>query len=332
MLFLLSAIVATTIHIAGDSNYCVDIPGGEFKNGKNVQLYECNGSPAQDFMLLETGETQPTPPTKVTTGPASLADPSTPAKDGYFLAFSDEFDGDTLDLTKWNLITDGSGGGNSENEYYLSFPANHQVAKGYLTIHAQKQSFLGQSWTSAKLTTMGRFDFLYGYVEARIKIPSGQGAWPAFWALPANNLYGQWPTSGELDIMEILGGDPGHLYTTVHYGPAWPNQKQLGKTTTATPGTDYSQDYHVYAMDWQQDHIDFLLDGTTVFTVKSTDAQWQTDAQGAAASTASGAWPFAERFYLILNMAVGGNWPGAPNPALSAFDMSVDYVRVYTAN
>jgi beta-glucanase (GH16 family) len=150
--------------------------------------------------------------------------------------------------------------------------------------------------------------------------------------MPKDSLFGQWPTSGEIDIMEILGGAPDLQYTTLHYGPHWPNQKQIGQTTNATPGTNFAQDFHTFGVDWQPDHMDFYVDGHVVWSVKSTDAQWQTDDQGAKVSDCSGAWPFCKPYYLILNLAVGGAWPGAPDPKFTSFDYVVDYVRVYQAD
>lgn len=334
MLSLIAALIASPITYTANPNYCLDVQSGQATNGTKVQLWTCNGSPAQDF---DGAATAPVPAAPARTQPASappstgrsLADAATPAKAGYSVAFSDEFAGTKLDLTKWNLVTDGSGGGNAEQEYYLPFPANHFLSDGNLTIRVIKQPFLGQAYTSAKLTTQGIFDFTYGWIEARIKVPMGQGLWPAFWTMPKDMLYGQWPTSSEIDIMEILGGDPGKLYGTIHYGPAWPNQKQLGGVKVATPGTDYSQDFHVYAADWQADHVDFYLDGVKYFTVSATDTQWQTDFQGAVASTGPNGWPLNIPHYVILNMAMGGQWPGNPDARITQADMVVDYVRVY---
>lgn len=330
-----AALVAAPIHYAADPNYCIDLPSGRAVNGAKLQLWRCNGDKAQDFDLgapLPPLAAPPSPaaptPTPTPVFASTLVDAATPAKEGYTLAYSDEFNGAALDLTKWNLVCDGSGGGNNELQYYLPFPANHFLEGGKLTIRVLKQSFLGQPYTSAKLTTQGLFDFTYGYVEARVKVPQGQGLWPAFWTMPKDSLYGQWPTSGEIDIMEILSGDPGKLYGTIHYGPAWPNQKQSGGVKVATPGTDYSQDYHVYAVDWRADRIDWYLDGVKYFTVAKSDvADWQTGSQGAGVS--ADGWPFNIPHYLIFNMAMGGQWPGAPDASITQGDMLVDYVRVY---
>lgn len=333
MLLLVAALLAAPIHYSADPNFCIDVANGTAQNNQKIQLYRCNGSKAQNFDVVPLGATSPVPAPVPVTGAkpsdASQVDAATPQKAGYHVAFSDEFTGTALDLTKWNLIVDGSGGGNNEEEFYTPFPANHTVADGLLTIHAKRGSFLGMPWTSAKLNTLGLFDFTYGYIEARLKVPQGQGAWPAFWMMPKDSLWGIWPTSGEIDIMEILGGAPNQQHTTLHFGKNWPNQEQIGGTVTATPGTDFSQDFHTYGVDWQPDHMDFYLDGKIVYSVKSTDAQWHTDAQGAPASSCSGGWPFCEPFYLILNLAVGGAWPGPSDPTRAAFDFAVDWVRVY---
>ena len=336
MILLIAALLAAPIHYAADHNFCLDVAGGKPGNNAKIQLYKCNQTAAQDFDVGQPAAAPaaaptvtPLPPLSVPSAAprAGLIDSATPARDGYHVAYSDEFNGTALDLTKWNLACDGSGGGNNELEYYLPFPSNHFLSDGKLTIRVLKQPFLGQAYTSAKLTTLGIFDFTYGYFEARIKIPRGQGLWPAFWTLPKDNLYGQWPTSGELDAMEILGGEPGKLYGTAHFGPAWPNQKQLGGVKVATPGTDYSQDYHVYGVDWQADHIDWYLDGVKYYTVSKGDGDWQTGDQGAA--TSSDGWPFNIPHYVIFNMAMGGQWPGAPDPSITQGDLLVDWVRVY---
>lgn len=339
MYILLATILAAPIHLNSNPNYCLGTSGNGTSPGVAVQVHTCNGGPSQDWSVGTTATPAAAPPSNpapTASAPStqagvasSLVDPNTPAKSGYHAVFSDEFNGAQLDLTKWNLECDGSGGGNNELEYYIAFPQNHFLQNSNLTIRAVKGAFLNQQWTSAKLTTKGLFDFQTGYVEFRAKIPNGQGAWPALWAMPKDMIYGAWPTSGEIDIMEILGGDPGKLYATLHYGKPWPNQQQIGGVSTATPGTDYSQDFHIYAVDWQTDHMDFYIDGAKYFTVNATDATWGTGVQGAASSTAPNGWPFNQPFYLIMNLAVGGAWPGAPDPKYSSFDFVIDYARVY---
>jgi beta-glucanase (GH16 family) len=341
MHILLATILAAPIHLNSNPNYCLGTASNATSPGTAVQLHTCNGGKSQDWSVGTAAASAAAPssnPAPAASAPStqagvasSLVDPNTPAKSGYHAVFSDEFDGAQLDLTKWNLACDGSGGGNNELQYYLPFPANHFLGNSNLTIRVVKQSFLGQQYTSAKLNTLGSFDFTYGWVEARIKVPRGQGLWPAFWTLPKDNLYGQWPTSGEIDIMEILGGAPNQLYGTAHFGPAWPNQLQLGGQHDLS-GVDYSQDFHTFAVDWQTDHIDWYVDGIKYFTVASTDGNWQTGAQGAAPSTAAGGWPFNLPNYVILNMAMGGQWPGAPDASITQADLVVDYVRVYQKN
>lgn len=340
MILLFMALLGAPIHVTSNPDMCIDIPSGDAAPGAKLQLWNCNGTPAQDFTVENAVIKAPAPapaPAPVNGSSSnstqySMVDPGSPQKDGYHLIFSDEFDGKSLDLTKWNLITDGSGGGNNELEYYVPFAPNHYLKNSLLTIHAQQQSFMGKPWTSAKLTTQGTFDFTFGYVEWKAKIPNGQGAWPALWLMPKDNLYGVWPTSGEIDVMEILGGNPSTLYGTLHYGKPWPNQQQIGGQSVAQAGTDYSQDFHTYGVDWQQDHMDFYVDGKVYYTVKSSDATWGTDVQSGVASTGSNGWPFSDPFFLIMNLAVGGAWPGAPDPKYSSFDFQIDYVRVYARN
>jgi beta-glucanase (GH16 family) len=262
-------------------------------------------------------------------GASSTVDATTPAKAGFVALWSDEFKGTALDLAKWSYTVDDLGGGNHELQYYVALPSNSFIADGNFVLRARKIDYMGRTWTSAKVTTLGTASFTYGYVEARMKVPQGQGMWPAFWMLPKDTTYGHWPTSGEIDIMEILGGNPNTLYGTLHYGQPWPKNEHLSGIKVMPAGTAFSDDFHVYGVDWQEDHIDWYLDGERYATIKATDKQWQTGAQGSPPSTAPGGWPFNKPFYMILNLAVGGDWPGAPDPALTGGELVVDYVRAY---
>ena len=235
------------------------------------------------------------------------------------LVWSDEFDGSTLDLTKWTpQIGDGCpslcGWGNSELEYYRA--ENAVVANGTLSIIAKEESFGGKNYTSARLRTKDKADFTYGRFEASIKLPVGQGIWPAFWMLSTDEPYGGWPQSGEIDIMEILGQEPDLLHGTIHYGPAWPNNQSSTATYRLLNGI-FNDDFHEFAIEWDVNEIRWYIDDY-LFSTKT------------AADVAPNAWPFDHDFHMLLNMAVGGNWPGPPN-ASTVFPqvMEVDYVRVY---
>ena len=233
------------------------------------------------------------------------------------LAWSDEFNGTTLDLTKWTPEIGGGGWGNSELEYYRA--ENATVSSGFLTITAKQESFGGNSYMSSRLITKNLADFRYGKFEARIKLPVAKGMWPAFWMLPTDNVYGGWPRSGELDIMELIGTYPNRTYGTVHEGTA-ANGSQLssGQSVTLSSGT-FADDFHVFSTEWSPDLIKIYLDGVLFHTVTPT-------------SFAGGKWAFDQRFFMILNLAVGGSWPGSPDGTTTfPQTMVVDYIRVYTS-
>lgn len=233
---------------------------------------------------------------------------------GWTLAWSDEFDGDALDRSKWVPETGGHGWGNKELQFYTGRPENVRVGGGMLTIEARKEAHQGSEYTSARLKTAGLKETQYGRYEARIKIPKGQGIWPAFWMLGANIGSAGWPKSGEIDIMEIIGKEPGHVYGTLH-GPGYSGEHAFSKAS-ALPGTEYGDDFHVFAVEWEPGEIRWYRDGVHYHTARP--------------DLVKGEWVFDHPFFVLLNLAVGGMWPGYPD-ATTEFPrrMLVDYVRVY---
>lgn len=240
------------------------------------------------------------------------------------LVWSDEFDGTTLDLTKWEpMIGDGtsyglpSGWGNAELQYYKA--ENATVGNGVLQITALEERVQGKRYTSARLRTMNMGDFTYGRFEARIKMTETQGIWPAFWMLPTDNIYGIWPNSGEIDIMENVGNIPETVYGTIHYADGSGNALQSGTGYTLESGK-YSDDFHVFAIEREPGVIRWFVDDVLYFTRTTADVLPNN-------------WPFDERFHFLLNVAVGGNWPGSPdNSTVFPQVLEVDYVRVYDGN
>ncbi|MBS1508499.1 MAG: glycoside hydrolase family 16 protein [Bacteroidetes bacterium] len=239
------------------------------------------------------------------------------------LVWSDEFNYSGLpDSTKWGYdLGDGCpnvcGWGNNEAQYYTRDPKNARVEKGNLVIEARKDSAGKKAFTSARLVTKYKGDWTYGKVEVRAKLPRGKGTWPAIWMLSTDWKYGGWPTSGEIDIMEHVGFDPGVIHGTLHsekYNHIKGTQQE-GKVTIA----DCQDAFHVYAIDWKEAQIDFSIDGKVYHSVKKNPAD---DYKG---------WPFDQRFHLILNIAVGGNWGGMQgvDPTIWPQQMIVDYVRIY---
>lgn len=231
-------------------------------------------------------------------------------------SWADEFDKNGLpDAAKWGYDTGGGGWGNNELEYYTD-KGNAEVRDGKLIITAKKEDRDGRSYTSARMVTKNKGDFLYGRFEIKAKLPAGRGTWPAIWMLPTDNAYGGWPKSGEIDIMEHVGYDLNTVHITVHteaFNHSIGTQKGKSKSIeTATTA------FHVYRVDWTPETMTGYIDDALVFTFANTK-------QGSAE------WPFDKRFHLLLNIAVGGNWGGTKGVDDSAFPaaMEVDYVRVY---
>ncbi|MGC8595568.1 MAG: family 16 glycosylhydrolase [Candidatus Kryptoniota bacterium] len=242
----------------------------------------------------------------------------------YKLVWSDEFSGTTLDLSKWSYeIGNGSNGwGNNELEYYTSRSQNVSVGNGYLAITAQKESYSGFNYTSARIKTQGKFSFKYGKAEARIKLPYGNGMWPAFWMLGDNISTVGWPSCGEIDIMEMIGGtgvgntgtqlSDSTVYGTLHWNQN--GHVQSGGKISLRSGR-FADEFHLFGVIWTPQNVKFYVDSTIYYQVDISSA---------------GMSAFQNNFFLILNLAVGGNWPGYPNSStVFPQTMLVDYVRVY---
>lgn len=242
------------------------------------------------------------------------------------LVWADEFDGTALDLSSWEyMIGDGSafgipGWGNNELQYYTDRPQNVFVANGRLHITARRENFGGRQYTSARLRSRGLRDFRYGRMEARIKLPKGQGIWPAFWMLPTNSPYGGWAASGEIDIMESVN-QMTSVHGTIHYGGGPPNNTNTGGLIT--PAVDVSTGFHEYAVEWTADEIRWYFNDVQYFVTNSNT--WFSDS-----APSNNRAPFDQPFHFLLNVAVGGNWPGSPNGGTPfPQTMEVDWVRVY---
>ncbi|GAB3981525.1 hypothetical protein GCM10028806_51280 [Spirosoma terrae] len=236
------------------------------------------------------------------------------------LIWADEFDKNGLpDSTKWGYEVGGNGWGNNEQQYYTSRRLeNARVENGKLIIEARKESYQGKEYTSARLLTRGKASWKQGRIEAYAKLPAGRGTWPAVWMLGDNIKTAGWPLSGEIDIMEHVGFDEGVIHGTIHteaYNHARKTQK--GKQIRIP---DATQTYHLYAVEWTADKIDFYVDNQKYNTVEK-----------AALGSNVAEWPFEQPFYLLLNVAVGGNWGGQQGVDETIWPrrMEVDYVRVY---
>ena len=251
-------------------------------------------------------------------------EPAASGSQGYALVWEEEFDrGTSPDAGKWTYDVGGDGWGNHELEYYTRRADNAKIENGNLVITARKETYTGSSgvtrnYTSARLKTQGLFSQTYGRFEARIKLPAGQGIWPAFWMLGDNIATDDWPKCGEIDIMENIGKEPGTVHGALH-GPSSTSATSDKSAGFALPaGQRLSDDFHVYAAEWEPGAVRFYLDAKLYATF--TSAEWP----------AGGTWVFDHPFFIVLNVAVGGDWPGSPD-ATSVFpqQMLVDYVRVY---
>ncbi len=234
---------------------------------------------------------------------------------GAKLVWEDRFDGDHIDTSKWSFEI-GNVGGNQEQVYYTNRTSNCFVKGGKLYLQALKESFGGQPYTSCRMVTRDKHEWKFGRFEASIKLPKGRGLWPAFWMMPHTI---KWPIDGEIDIMENLGHDMVTAYSTIHYGTSWRDHKSKG-ASYKLPSGGFDDGFHLFRVDWYDGYMVFFIDNKQIFVISKTQIeknQW---------------WPFsANKFFVILNLAVGGNWPGPPNgdtkfPA----QMIVEYVRVYT--
>ena len=239
---------------------------------------------------------------------------------GWTLVWSDEFsqaDGSSPDPTKWAYDLGAGGWGNGELEYYTSRTNNARIENGNLVIEARQENYLGSSYTSARLKTQGKVSWTYGRIEARIKIPRGQGIWPAFWMLGTNIPSAGWPTCGEIDIMENIGKEPTQVHGTVH-GPGYSGGNGIGKPCMLPGNPTFADDFHIYAVEWTTDQIKWFVDGLQYFSINP------------ARLTGGAAWVFSQPQFVLLNVAVGGSWPGNPDGTTTFPQrMLVDYVRVY---
>lgn len=239
---------------------------------------------------------------------------------GWKLRWSDEFEGRALDLKKWGFEVNAEGGGNNELQYYVT--NNVTVTNGLLTITARKEHFAGpegtREFTSSRIRTLGKGDWLYGRFEMRARLPEGRGIWPAFWMLPTDEKYGGWPRSGEIDLMELVGHLPGQVHGTLHYSGPDGHHRYRG-TNFALPQGKFADGFHVFRTDWEPGVIRWYVDGQNY----QTKTNWPSKV-GAMPK------PFDQRFHLLLNLAVGGGWPGKPD-ATTKFpqEFVVDWVRVY---
>ena len=291
-------------------------------------------------------------------------DDSTDSSGQWSLIWQDEFDTDEIDTSKWDLEENCWGGGNNEQQCYTDQESNAYIDDGILYITAINESYTGASaneddasydpsntttlpYTSARLRTKNLADFKYGRFEISAKLPSGQGTWPAIWMLPTDYVYGSWAASGEIDIMEAVNlgtesdasdAEDGELerrvYGTLHYGEVWPDNVYSGANYELPDGSSPADDFHEYAIEWEEGAIRWYVDDVHYATQTSDGWYTQYEDENGDTVNGDGAAPFDEYFHIIMNLAVGGDWAANVNETgidSSAFpaQMAVDYVRVY---
>jgi beta-glucanase (GH16 family) len=245
---------------------------------------------------------------------------TTPASyTGYTNEWSDEFSGSALDLTSWSFDVGGSGWGNNELQYYTNNrPDNIYLSNGNLVIQAKKEAFSGKEYTSSRIITKGKKEFTFGRIDIRAKLPIGKGMWPALWMLGKKIDQVNWPSCGEIDIMELVGTNPNKVHGTMHWASASSSTTRVQYPTshTLSSGT-FADKFHVFTTIWSADNIEILMDDISYCKFSRSNV-------GAAA------YPFNEPFFLIFNVAVGGDWPGPPDGTTTfPQQMVVDYVRVF---
>ena len=292
----------------------------------------------------------------------SKIDTSQPVSD-WKMVWSDEFDGNAIDANKWTHEVNCSGGGNNEQQCYTESSDNSFVSEGMLNIVAlpNTDSTLSKDYTSARLNSKMKGDWTYGRFEARVKLPSGQGSFPAVWMMPTDDVYGGWPHSGEIDIVESVnlkastadGNEESYVHGTLHYGKSWPDNSESGKSYLMPDGVNPADDFHTYAIEWQEGEIRWYVDGYLYQTQRKSEVKynfqgfadgllhkgWYTNNFDIITGEEQNAWtnaPYDQNFFMILNFAVGGDWAESVNELgvdASAFangnTMLVDYVRVY---
>jgi beta-glucanase (GH16 family) len=283
---------------------------------------------------------------------------------GWELVWQDEFNESNLDYTKWNKVTNCWGGGNNEQQCYVDKSDNFEFENGALHIVARKEDYTGSAervgspgyspentrtlpYTSGRIRSNNKGDWKYGRIEARIRLPHGQGTWPAFWMLPTDEEYGGWAASGEIDIMEAvnigaktdktgkLSDEPEiRVHGTLHYGLQWPNNAHKGADFALPGGFNPSTNYHTYAIEWEEGEIRWYMDDIHYAT--QTSETWFSGYKNEDGETVMnpGHAPFDKRFHLIINLAIGGDWVSnvnekGINPDIFPQRLSIDYVRVY---
>ena len=304
---------------AGQTEVFVDVPvTGDSLRRADQQFYFQLGNPVNATLgtAKATGTIQNGDLLYLPTDTSGYRTPA--SYPGYQLAWSDEFNGNSLNGRDWNYEQGNNNGwGNHELENYTNRTQNVFVSAGHLVIEARQENFGGSNYTSARITTQNKRSFTFGRIDIRAKLPVSKGMWPALWMLGSNISGVGWPGCGETDIMELVGSAPGRVVGSMHWQQAGGAEGTYNNNYDLSSGQDFSQQFHVFSIIWQSDSLRFLVDDHVYVS-------------GGLANVASGNYPFNSPFFFIFNVAVGGDWPGAPDGTTSFPQrMFVDYVRVF---
>ncbi|MFN8240775.1 MAG: family 16 glycosylhydrolase [Bacteroidales bacterium] len=286
------------------------------KSGMRLNAWTVNDPDDMDWLLVHGFDVI------TTDNPELLTEKLESNQEGWKLVWHDEFDVDGLpDNTKWNYDVGGHGWGNNEKQYYLeASPENSFIKNGILHVTALKKKQENNEYTSARMTTFERFTVKYGKIDVRAKLPAGKGTWPAIWMLPVSirDKSENWPLCGEIDIMEHVGKNPGVIHVSLH--SQLYNHIKGTQVTHFEPVNDVTGSFHNYAIEWDEKKISFFVDGKLFYeAIKGAEGR----------ITTNEGWPFDKDYYLILNLAIGGNWGGEVDDSLFPLSMDVDYVRVF---
>lgn len=312
---LASLMLASTITGCGNTTESTEAP-------TTAEVTTAKASEAESTEVTEEATTEAATEAKASTTNASSDEMKIP--DGYNLVWNDEFDGTELNPDDWNYEEHEVGWVNNELQEYIPSSDYAYVKDGELVIQPVKKEENGKvSYASGRVNTQNKHDYKYGWFEARIKVPEGQGFLPAFWMMPQDeDFYGQWPKCGEIDIMEVLGNSTSMNYGTLHFGE--PHKQNQGSYTLSDGS--FSSDYHTFAVEWEPGVIKWYVDGNQYYET----SDWFSAVQGEEEKPYPA--PFNQPFHVILNVAVGGDWPGNPDDT-TIFDdraaMKVDYVRIF---
>ncbi|WP_158826870.1 family 16 glycosylhydrolase [Mucilaginibacter lacusdianchii] len=280
----------------------------EFDFGNGVYQSSTTGSVTYKYPVAGTYTVKVT--AKSASGAVTIKSAQVVVSAAEALFWSEEFNTPGApDPGKWGYdLGNSNGWGNNELEYYTNRSDNAIVSNGTLKITLKKENYNGFGYTSARLLSKGKFNFKYGRIEIKAKLPAGGGTWPALWALGSNIDTAPWPACGEIDIMEHIGNNLNHVLSTLHYPGHSGGNGVSGGTTVPNASTEF----HIYSMNWTASKLEFAVDGKVFHTVANTADM-----------------PFNQNFFLILNVAMGGNLGGAVDPNFSSAAMEVDYIRIY---